>query len=179
MPESHPLTPIRFTLNQELVVKAAILNSSRYYVRFLCFVAFVGLATSIFFMFRRSTWHLERELLSAFLIVVGTIVVGFMMIALMRYVVYPLHARKNFQQQKALLDEMELSWAADTFFLTTGKSRSEMPFANLHGYGASREIIILYLSDAIYYMVPIAAFESVEMSDQFKRKLEESGVKRL
>jgi hypothetical protein len=179
MSDSPPMTPMRFTLNQDLVVKAATLNSSRYYVRFLWFSIIVGLITSIFFLFSRSTWHLERELLGVVLIVTGTVVIALLLIGLARYVIYPFHARRNFRQQKALSDEMSLSWAGKDFICETGKSRTEMPFSNLHGYRASGEIIILYLSDAIYYMVPIKAFDGTEQSSSFMRALEEACVKRL
>jgi hypothetical protein len=170
---------MRFTLNEELVVKAATLNSSRNYVRFLWFSIIVGMITSSFFLFSRPTWHLERELVGSVLIVTGTIAIALLFIGLARYVIYPFHARRNFRQQKALSDEMGLSWADKDFIYETGKSRTEMPFANLHGYRASSEIIILYLSDAIYYMVPAEAFGDTVTFGSFKRKLEEAGVKRL
>jgi hypothetical protein len=177
MSQSPPMTPLRFTLSKDLVVKAAILSASRYYVRFLLFSLIVSLLVSAFFLFGRSRWELQRELLAAALVALGTFAMALLIIALMRYVIYPFHARRNFRQQKALSDEMSLSWADEAFCYTTGKSRTEMPFANLHGYRASSEIIILYLSDALYYAIPAEAFGDAETFGAFMRKLEKAGVK--
>jgi hypothetical protein len=179
MSESVPMTPIRFTLTKELVVKAATLAASRYYIRFLWFALIVGMLTSAFVLLNRPKPNLERELLATFLIIMSTLTIAMLMIGLMRYLIYPFYARRNFQQQKALTEEMSLSWTDEVFIYTSGKSKSEMPFANLHGYRASSEIIILYLADAIYHMVPIEAFGGTEQLGSFMLKLQQASVKQL
>jgi YcxB-like protein len=179
MSESVPMTPISFTLNKELVVKAAALAASRYYIRFLLFALIVGMLTSAFFIVSGSRANLERELLAASLTIMGALTVALLMIGLMRYVIYPLHARRNFRQQKALAEEMNLSWTDEVFIYTSGKSRSEMPFSNLHGYRTSSEIIILYLADTVYHMVPVDAFADTKTLDSFMHKLQQAGVKQL
>jgi hypothetical protein len=173
------MTPIRFTLTKELVVKAARLSASRYTIRFLWFALIMGLLVSAFFLFSRPSWNLQRELILVFSIVAGALASALLMIGLMRYWIYPFQARKNFQQQKALSDEMSLSWTDKVFVYTTGKSRTEMPFENLHGYGVSGEIIILYLSDVIYYAVPVDALGDADTVGSFMRRLEEAGLRRL
>jgi hypothetical protein len=177
--ESPSTMPIRFTLTEELAVKAAVLTASRYTIRFLWFALIVGLLTSAFFIVTGARWEPQRALLQAFLTMAGAVVIVLLINLLMRYWIYPFYARRNFRQQKALSEEMSLSWTDKEFLYTTGKSRTEMLFANLHGYRASGEVILLYLSDAIYYVIPVDAFGSIETSGSFMRKLEEAGLRRL
>jgi uncharacterized membrane protein YidH (DUF202 family) len=179
MPENDWTTPLRFTLSEELVVKAAKLAASRYQLQFLCFALVVGLLTSAFFLFSRPKWNLERELLQTFLIVASAVAMGLLILGLMRWWVYPSQARKNFRQQKALSEDMSFSWTDTEFRYATGKSRTEMPLENLHGYRASDEIIILYLSDAIYHAIPVDTFGGSEAHAAFMRQLEKAGLRRL
>jgi hypothetical protein len=179
MSMSTPMTPIRFRLTKVLVVKAATLASSRYYLRFIVFAVIVGLLTSAFFIFRGPGRTFERDVLAVFLTVAGAVIIALLFLALMRYVIYPFYARKNFQQQKALSDEMSLSWTGEVFLYQTGASRTEMPFAHLHGYRASDDIIILYVADAIYFVVPVGAFGDGETVSLFMRRLQQANVRKL
>jgi hypothetical protein len=171
--------PVRFKLTEEQGVQAAQLNSLRYAKRFLLFAFVTGVLTSVFFQWSRQAWDPVRDLLAAFLITSGTFVSGLLILGLMYYVVYPFHARKNLRQQNVLSEELSLSWNENDFCYASGKSRTEMPFANLHGYQASSEIILFYRSDAIYHMVPIAAFGSERLAADFLHKLEVAGLPKL
>jgi hypothetical protein len=179
MSDTDLTSPIRFTLNEELVVKAAQLASSRYYVRFLWFALITGLLTAIFFMFSRGRLDIMRDAIGAVVIVSFALAIATIILILLRYLIYPFYARKNFQQQIILSEEMSLSWTDNVICYAAGKSRTEMPFKNFHGYRASDEIIILYLSDAIYQMIPVNVFGSSEILKIFLGRLEEAGLRRL
>jgi hypothetical protein len=172
------MQPVRFTLNEELVVKAALLNASRYYARFLVFAMVVALLTSAFFLFSRSDWVVEREVMQALLIIASTLAFALLLHGCLRYWIYPAQARKNFRQQKTLSEAMSLSWTDSVFCYAAGKSQIEMPFSSLHGYRASGEIVLLYHSDVIYQVVPAVAFGGPDAFDGFIRKLEAAGLRR-
>jgi uncharacterized membrane protein (DUF485 family) len=179
MSKTPPTVPICFTLTEALAIKASKLAASRYYVRFLLFAVIIALLVSAFFLFTGPNWSLGRSLVGASMIILGTLGVALILIGLMHTWIYPYFARKNFRQQKALSDEMGVSWSDTTMCYTAGRSRSEMPFANLHGYRASGDVLLLYVSDAIYYMIPVDAFNGAEAFSSFERRLEAAGLSKL
>jgi hypothetical protein len=172
------MKPVRFTLNEETVVKAAQLSASHFYARLLWFGLGVGLLTSAWFLFSGHNWTLDHALIQVGLTTSGALAFALLVIAFLRYVLYPWYARRNFRQQKALSDEVSLSWTDQNFCFDAGKSRSEMPFANLHGFRTSDDMVLLYLSDAIYHAIPVVAFGGPELHGAFLRALEAAGVRK-
>lgn len=167
-----------FRLTEDLVVQAAVLDASRYSRRLLWFAAFTGVLVSGFFLFVRQEWSFDRALIQIALTVSGSVAVALVLNGLLRFWINPFQARRNFRQQRALSDEMSLSWTETEFCLAAGRSQTAMPFGNLHGYRTSDEMIILYVSDVLYHAFPRQAFSGIEQRRAFMRRLEESGVRR-
>ncbi len=172
------MTPIRFRLNEELVVKAAVLNAARFRMFYIVLAVAAAIWTAAFTLTGRGIWTWERWALQIGLTLAGTLAITGCLLLLLRHVVFPFEARRNFRQQKALSEEMALSWTDEAFLLDAGKSRTVMPFADLHGYRASRGMILLYVTGALYHLLPSEAFTGPDAHAAFLRKLEDAGVRR-
>jgi YcxB-like protein len=172
------MIPMPFKLNEELVVKAAVLNASRFQMFYVVLAVVVSISTAAFTLTGKATWTWERMALQIGLTLAGSLAITGVLLALLRFVACPFQARRNFRQQKSLSEDMALSWTDDAFLLETGKSRTEMPFADLHGFKASDEIVLLYLTNALYLLVPVGAFAGQAQLEAFLRKLREAGVRR-
>jgi hypothetical protein len=166
-----------FKLNEELVVKAAVLNASRFHMFYVLLAVVVSISTVAFTLTGKATWTWERVALQIGLTLAGSLAITGVVLVILRFVACPFKARRNFRQQKALSEEMALSWTDDELLLETGKSRTEMTFADLHGFKASDEIVLLYLTNALYLLVPVAAFAGQGQLEAFLRKLRQAGVR--
>jgi hypothetical protein len=178
MPENNTITPLRFTLDEAIVIKAALLSVSHQYARLFLFSVVLGVAVSAVFFFQGDVESSNHFLMQAGLTVAATLVIALIVIIALRHWIIPVYARRNFRQQKLLSEESTLSWTDDEISYVTGKSRSEIPFADFHGYRTSDEVIILYLSDAIYHAIPVSAFGEPELRNAFVEKLDNAGVRR-
>ncbi len=178
-PETVPMTPLRFRLDETLLVKAGKLNASRYNKWLFCFALILALILTGFYAWEQSQQGVEGILMMAVLILMGGTLGYWSLIAVSRIILLPIQVRKNLRQQKGLTDEMQLSWTDDEFCYATGKSQTLMPFRDLHGFRASRDVILLYRSDLIYHVVPVAAFGPSSLHDAFNQRLVEEGVRRL
>ncbi len=177
--EPSAITPLRFKLDEPLALKAAWLDASRYNLRIVLFVLTVALLTSAFFVLQGGLRSPESIILQVVLTVGGSGVLGVVVIILMRAVFLPMQVRKNLRQQKALSEEMQLFWTDDEFRYATGKSQTLMPFRDLHGFKASGHVILLYRTDFIYHLVPVAAFGNSDLLEAFMQRLSSAGVRRL
>ncbi len=177
--ETSPMTPLRFKLDEPLAIKAAWLNASRYNLRIALFVLTVALLTSAFFVLQGGLRSPERIILQVVLTVGGSGVLGVVVVVLMRAVFLLMQVRKNLRQQKALSEEMQLSWTDDELRYATGKSQTLMPFRDLHGFKASGHVILLYHTDFMYHLVPVAAFGNPELQKALMQRLSSAGVRRL
>jgi hypothetical protein len=172
------MTPLRFTLNEQLVVKAAQLAVRHYYPRLLWLGGITGVIMSTFFTLKQQVWTFDRALIQFSLTMAGALALAGLVIAILRYGVVPITARRNFRQQKGLLDTFGLSWTDHDFILEAGQSRTAMPFANLYGFRTSDELTILYHSEMIYHVIPTSTFEGPAMRDAFVQRLMQAGVRR-
>ena len=176
--DAQHMTPLSFTLNEQLVVKAGQLAALHFAPRFLWFGGMIGVTVASYFALLQEVWSAERLLMQFALSIAGGLMMATIVIAILRYGVIPFEARRNFRQQKGLSDAFSLSWTDVGFILEGGMSRTSMPFANLYGFCTSDELIILRHSQMIYNVIPAAAFDSPEMRDAFVQRLVQAGVRR-
>jgi YcxB-like protein len=174
------MIPRQFKMTKELVVNAAVLNASRFQIFYVVLAVVVAISTVAFFSLTgKAAWTWERMALQIGLTLAGSLAITVSFLVLLRFVAFPFQARRHFRQQKALSEDMALSWTDEEFLLETGKSQTRMPFADLYGYRTSGEIVLLYLTGALYLLVPVDAFTSLDDHDAFLRKLQDAGVRRL
>jgi len=108
-----------------------------------------------------------------------TLFVAGVLLVLLRRVFFPFVARRNFRQQKAFAQDMRLSWSETDICYATGRSRTLAPFTDFYGYRLSDDLILLYLSNVIYLLVPVSAFDNIDQKADFIARLHHSGIKRL
>jgi hypothetical protein len=173
------MTPLRFRLDETLAIQAARLDASRYNMRILSFGLALALLTSAVFIFIGGVNTPERIVFQVLMTMGGALVLGGATVFLLRAIFLPMKVRKNLRQNKPLAEEMQLSWTEDEFCYAAGKSRTEMPFRSLHGVRSSGEVLLLYVSDTLYLLVPVAAFGESGLHEAFIRRLAEAGVRRL
>ena len=173
------MTPLRFRLSEAAIIRAAGLNASRYNARIALFIVVVALLVSGFFIAEGNHRTIDRILLQIVLTVAGTCVIAGVVTCLIRYFILPMQARKNMRQQKALSEEMHLSWTRDAFCYASGQSRTVMPFTNLYGFKASDDVILLYNSNILYHLVPTTAFSHTGLQEVFVQHLVDAAVRRL
>jgi hypothetical protein len=171
------MTPLRFTLDEAMVVKAARLATTHFYPRLLWLGGIIGLVVSAFFILRQQVWALDRALIQLGLTVAGAMAITGVVILILRHGVVPFEARRNYRQQKGLSDEFSLTWTDADFCLEAGQSRTAMPFTHLHGYRSSDDVIILYHSEMIYHAIPVTAFGGADRRDAFLLQLQQAGVR--
>lgn len=173
------MTPLQFRLDETLAIKAARLDASRYNMRIIWFGLAFALLTSAVFIYTGGLDTPERIIFQLLMTVGGALVLGSATVFLLRAIFLPMKVRKNLRQYKPLAEEMQLSWTDDEFCYAAGKSRTEMPFRSLHGVRASGEVVLLYVSDTLYLLVPVAAFGGSGLHEAFIRHLAGAGVRRL
>lgn len=171
--------PLQFKLSEQLVVKAAVLDGARFQGFYLVLAVLVAVCSTAYFALTgESAWTWERGALQISLTLVGAFSIAGVVIALVRFAVYPLQARRNFRQQKSLSQNMTLSWTDEDLLLEVGGSRSAVPFANLYGFRASKELVLLYITNNLYHLIPAAAFANQDQLGGFLLRLRESGIRR-
>ncbi len=163
-PETVPMAPLRFRLDEAIFVKAARLNASRYNRRFLWFALILALIlTGVYAWDQRQQGAEDILMMSVLIFVVGALAYWSLLVVL-RIILLPIRVRKNLRQQKGLTDEMQLSWTDNEFRYATGKSQTLMPFRDLHGFRASADVILLYRSDLVYHVVSGSRFRPVRLA---------------
>ena len=173
------MTPLRFKLSEAAMIQAASLNVSRYNARIALFVVVVGLLVSGFFIAEGNHMTIERMLLQITLTVAGASVIAGVLICMLRYAVLPMQVRKNMRQQRALSEEMQLSWTQDALCYASGQSRTVMPFTDLYGFKVSDDVILLYNSSILYHLVPTTVFGETGLREVFIQRLIDAGIRRL
>jgi hypothetical protein len=172
------MTPLLFRLDEPLIIKAAKLNAARYNMRIFLFILSAALLTVGFLLYQSVHRDLEGIIVQV-LIGVGATFAGCSGTFLLRSFFLTMQARKHLRQQKMLSEEMQLSWTDDEFCYATGKSQTVMPFSSLHGFRASGDVLLLYVSDILYLLVPVAAFGGSGLHEAFIQRLAGAGVRRL
>ena len=174
MQEHQMMTPLPFRLDEQLLIKSARLNASRYNAHIFWFAVIVAVMLAGVIVYTDRNWTPGRLVLNsaAPLAVAAILTVG------LRLIMFPIHARRNLRQQKALSEDMTLSWTDKDFRYSSGKSYTEMPFADLYGYRASPDLILLYRSNQLFHVVPVSAFGDTALTEAFIHRLDENGVQR-
>jgi hypothetical protein len=171
------MEPIRFTLTEGIVVKAAQLHGKKYVVVYLGFAVIVALLLSAYFLIGDDDVTIERAMVQVLGTLVGGLCITGCFAALLHFLINPFYARRNFRQQKMLGQEMTLSWTQERYVIAIGMSQTDMAFADLHGYRASDDLVLLYLAEALYHAVPIISLGEGLTRDLLE-KLEAAHVKR-
>jgi hypothetical protein len=178
-PVASSMEPLRFKLDESIVVKAAQLNASRFTIKFIRFSLVLAVLVAAYQVFERGDWSLRAiSLRLAISTAIALLLAGCFLIIL-RVIVCPWQARRNFRQQKQLSEDMELAWTPDELAYGGGKSRTVIPFKHLHAYQASDDLILLYLSENLYHLVPVSALATSGRREALVERLEEAGVRRF
>jgi hypothetical protein len=74
------------------------------------------------------------------------------------YVLLPRRIRKIFRQQKALQVPATIEISASDFKATSSMGMFQMPLTNFHKWMLSKNMILLFHSDAALHMLPRRAF---------------------
>jgi hypothetical protein len=74
---------------------------------------------------------------------------------------------------------IQLSWTDDELYFVTGQSRTVMLFAHFCGYQLSNDVVLFYLTDVLYLLVLVVAFEGTSQQQAFIRRLDATGVQHL
>ena len=69
-------------------------------------------------------------------------------------VVLPYRTRKIFRQQKTLQRPYDIRLSEEVLESVSEDGRVKMPWKNFHKYKMSKEMILVYQSDAIFHMFP-------------------------
>ena len=173
------MTPLRFKISEAAMIRAAWLNSSRYNARIAVFTLVVALLVSGIFIAQADHMTIDRIVLQVILTVAGTCVIAVIVVWLTRYFILPIQVRKSLRQQKALFEEMQLSWTQDAFCYAAGQSRTVMAFTDLHGFKVSEDVMLLYHSDFLYNLILTAAFGDTGSRESFIERLVDAGIRRL
>lgn len=173
------MTPVAFTIDETLIVAASRLHLSRYRLRFFAFILICAVIGAMLTLLDRDQGDAGALLIRAAWAMVPTLALGLVLALALHYLFFPFIARRNFRQQKALAEPMLLSWTDDEYCYTTGKSRTVMPFAHLYGYRRSDSLILLYLTNVLYLVVPVAPLRSSATETALVAQLEKAGIRRL
>ena len=173
------MTPLRFKISEAAMIRAAWLNSSRYNARIAVFTLVVALLVSGIFIAQADHMTIDRIVLQVILTVAGACLIAVIVVWLIRHIVLPMQVRKNLRQQKALSEEMQLSWTQDAFCYAAGQSRTVMAFTDLHGFKVSEDIILLYHSDFLYNLILTDAFGDTGLRGPLIQHLVNAGIRRL
>ena len=179
MTTTADMTPLRFRISEAAMIRAAWLNASRYSARIALFAVVVALLVSVIFIAQGDHRTIGRILLQITLTVAGTCAIAGVVVYVLCYIALPMQVRKNLRQQKALSEEMQLSWTQDEFCYASGQSRTVMPFTDLRGFKVSGDVILLYNTDVLYHLVPTAAFGDTRLREPFIQRLVDAGIRRL
>ena len=173
------MTPLCFKISEAAMIRAAWLNASRYNARIALFTLVVALAVSGIFIAQGHHQSIGLMLLQISLTVSGACLIAVIVVWLIRLIVLPMQVRKNLRQQKALSEEMQLSWTQDAFCYAAGQSRTVMAFTDLHGFKVSEDVMLLYHSDFLYNLILTDAFGDIGLRESFIERLVDAGIRRL
>ena len=82
-------------------------------------------------------------------------------------------AKEVFRQQHGLRKPHELLWDERGVTIAAEDSRSSVPWADFHKYRELDDQFVLFLSDAMFFMVPKRAFPDGSLADAFRRVLQD------
>ncbi|MCG6122037.1 MAG: hypothetical protein MEP57_04940 [Microvirga sp.] len=177
--QTRDITPLRFSLDETMAVRAQWLHLARFRAWAIWVILGLSILASSTIFLRLGQWELARILREFIQTAFISSALALALIwGLYRFFI-PFVARRNFRQQKALAESMELSWSDDGFCYASGPSRTVMGFGDLYGYRMSDDLLLLYLSNVLYLIVPITAFDGADQRAAFVARLDAASVRRL
>jgi hypothetical protein len=172
------MEPFQFNLTEAILVKAAQLHGGKSIPVSLGMAALVAVAISVYSLLDAENMSIERGLLEFLLILTATMVSAGCVLALTHFWINPMHARRNFRQQKMLAQGMSISWTDARFVFACADSRADMAFSDLYGYRASNDLVLLYLSQVLYYAIPRKSLDGLDLANDLLEKLQAAQVRR-
>jgi hypothetical protein len=170
--------PIEFNLTQAIVVRASQLHGKKYVVRFLGMSVVAAMMVSAYFLITSNDFSKERIFVQVLTTLFGALVIAGSVVTFLHFWIHPFYARKNFRQQKMLSHTMSIAWTEVGFVFSTGNSRTDMAFADLFGYRASNDLLLLLLSAELYYVVPLGSLGNEALARDLLTALDVASVKR-
>jgi hypothetical protein len=171
--------PIEFNLTQAIVVRASQLHGKKYVVRFLGMSVVAAMMVSAYFLITSNDFSIEQMLVQVLTTLFGALLIAGSVAAFLHFWIQPFYARRNFRQQKILTHTMSIAWTKVGFVFASGNSRTDMAFADLFGYRASDDLLLLFLSAELYYVVPLGSLGDEAIAHDLLTTLDAAGVKRL
>ncbi len=181
MDQTDPITmtPLPFTISQKMVVRAALLHLGRYRWYFIGAVTFWVVISVTPVLMRIGVWDNASILRYAFQNSVITLALSGALFVFFRWVFFPFVAGRNYRQQKAFSQDMRLSWNAQEFCYATGRSQTFAPFTDLYGYRVADDMVLLYLTNVLYMLVPATVFDDAGQKADLIACLDKAGLRRL
>jgi hypothetical protein len=149
------MEPVKITLTDAIAVKAGHLHDKKYALRYFVFVGLAAAIIAAYFLIKGGHASIERILVQLLLTLVGSFFLAGATGGVIYFLISPIFARRNFRQQKMLMQDMTLSWTKDRYLYTAGNSRSDIAFADLHGYRASKELLLFYITENLFHIIPL------------------------
>lgn len=81
----------------------------------------------------------------------------------------PRRARKQFAQQKNLQRPIEFSWDEQALHWASANGNGQMPWSDYVKRRQNERIVLLYLSDALFQMIPKRCFDEPAQLQDFLR----------
>ncbi|MBD2310405.1 YcxB family protein [Desertifilum sp. FACHB-1129] len=89
-----------------------------------------------------------------------TLIILFLIYAAVLFFIFPWQARRIFSQQKSLQGEFEIIIFPERIEVTSAQGNLRMPLADFHKYKVSKDMILLYHSQAMFNLFPRRFFAS-------------------
>jgi len=158
------VTPIRVQLEADDYVAAQRVHT-RWTRRRLGFVAAMLVAAMLFAL----AGMYERWLLVIASGLFCGVVGGVFASEFVRRVVLPRRSRRIFAQQKNLQRPLEFWWNDDALHGSNERGSSATPWADYLRSRRDDRVILLYLSDAMFQIVPTRCFEPAQLTEFLER----------
>jgi hypothetical protein len=102
---------------------------------------------------------------------IGGAAAGLAVREVMRRVFLPYRSRKLFAQHKALHPPMTLEWDREALQVHAETGNSRTPWRDYLGRREDRSVILLYVSEALFLMVPLRGFVDAAQEQSFRECL--------
>ena len=76
------------------------------------------------------------------------------------FILMPRHAKKIYQQQKSLQEEVEIEFTETHYMSSAPSGNACIPWGDFHKWKRNKEMLLIYRSDALMTIIPFRCFEN-------------------
>ncbi|MFD2261313.1 YcxB family protein [Lacibacterium aquatile] len=130
-----------------------------------------GVFTVLFLLLGGRAWQLDHGFGGAFFVVLGT---SFLFNSL----ISRREKRRYIDSEWLLRNEAKVKWSEEWLDFGGTDSRSQVMWTRLYAWRETDDLLLLYLSTQMFFILPKRAFPNVETLEDLRRHLSDHGVKR-